>query len=130
MVLHSIMVYATGSVKAFPKAGSPPSKYDAQGLALGASTKPSAVGQFPAIRVYPLKFEQSSVRKRWFWKWMLLGGIALHPLILGAMWFVDVATKSGWHAAATMLTICAGGTAFEGIVLSGIINHFRPETPE
>lgn len=47
MLLHSIMVYATGSVKAFPKAGSPPSKYDAQALALGASSKQSVVGQFP-----------------------------------------------------------------------------------
>jgi len=71
-------------------------------------------------------YEKRNLRKSWFWKAMLLVALVPHPAILAGMWMVDVSTKTKWHAAATMLLICALAVVLEFMILDKIVDHFRP----
>jgi len=75
---------------------------------------------------YPRQYERKNLRRMWFWKAMLLVALVPHPVILAGMWFVDVSTKTKWHEAATMLSVCAVASILEFVVLNKIVNYFRP----
>jgi magnesium-transporting ATPase (P-type) len=75
---------------------------------------------------YPRWYEKRNLRKSWFWKAMLLVALVPHPAILAVMWFVDVSTKTKWHATASMLAICAMAGVLDFVMLNKIVDHFRP----
>jgi len=75
---------------------------------------------------YPRWYEKRNLRRFWFWKAMLLVAVVLHPAILVAMWVVDVSTKTKWHEAATMLSVCAVAGIVEFPLLNKIVDYLRP----
>jgi hypothetical protein len=75
---------------------------------------------------YPRWYEKRNLNKAWLWKALAVTALVLHPAILTGMWLVDVWTKTQWHDAATMLSVCAAGVILEGPILNKIFNYFRP----
>ena len=74
---------------------------------------------------YPRQYQRKNLRKMWFWKAIMLGALVLHPVVLAGMWFVDVSTKTKWHEATTMLSVCAVAGILEFVVLNKIVKYFR-----
>jgi len=75
---------------------------------------------------YPRWYEKKNLGRSWFWKAMLLVAVVLHPAILAGMWLVDVSTKTKWHEAATMLSVCAVAGILEFPLLNKIVDYLRP----
>jgi len=75
---------------------------------------------------YPRHYERKSLGKAWFRKAILLAFVLPHPAILSLMWFIDVAAKSKWREAATMMSVCAVTFVLDGVVLLKIVKFFRP----
>jgi magnesium-transporting ATPase (P-type) len=75
---------------------------------------------------YPRWYEKKNLGKSWFWKAMLFVAVVLHPAILAGMWLVDVSTRTKWHQAATMLSVCAVAGIVELPLLNRILDYFRP----
>jgi len=76
--------------------------------------------------VYPRKYERRNLRRLWFWKAMLVVAFPVHPVILAAMWFIDVWEKTEWHEATTMLIIMVVASMIEAPLLYKIVDFFRP----
>lgn len=75
---------------------------------------------------YPRQYARKSLSKAWFRKAMILSFVVMHPAILSLMWFVDVSTKTQWHASRTMLSICAVSFILEATLLLRIVKAFQP----
>ncbi len=77
--------------------------------------------------VYPRRYERNNLKRPWFWKAMLVVALVVHPVILAAIWLVDIWEKTKWHEATTMLTVTLVALAIEAPLLYKIVGSFRPE---
>jgi hypothetical protein len=74
----------------------------------------------------PFRNNKRFVKKWWFWKAMLGGGVLVHPLFLAGMWYLDVENSSFVRSAATLMLLVFVAGVLESIILGSIVNRFRP----
>jgi hypothetical protein len=73
----------------------------------------------------PFRDQQGKVRKRWFWKTMLQCGVAVHPLFLAGMWYLDVTYPSFVIGGATLILLVFVASVLESIILKSLVSRFQ-----
>jgi hypothetical protein len=74
----------------------------------------------------PLQMQPQNAKQRWFWKIMLRGGIAVHPLFLAGMWYLDVTHPVFVAGTGTVFFDGFVASVIEIVVLGTIVKRFRP----
>jgi hypothetical protein len=75
----------------------------------------------------PFRNERESVKHRWFWKVMVLGGLPIHMLFMTSMWYLDRRYRSFTFGGGTLFLLVFAVCVAESIMLGSIVNRFRPE---
>jgi hypothetical protein len=74
----------------------------------------------------PFRNKKLEVKKWWFWRAMLIGGIPIHPLFLYGMWYLDRTNTSFVNGAATLFLLVLVAGVLESIILGNVVNRFLP----
>jgi hypothetical protein len=74
----------------------------------------------------PFRNEKREVKRWWFWKAMLMGGIPIHTLFLGGMWYLDRTYGSFVISGATLFSLVFATAVLESIVLGNFVKRFLP----
>jgi hypothetical protein len=77
----------------------------------------------------PYDFRQKDLKKRWYWKSMLIGGALIHPLFLGGLWFLDSRFPIFVGGSGTIFLMAILLGPLEGIILASIVKRFSPSGP-
>jgi hypothetical protein len=74
----------------------------------------------------PFRNKKQAVTEWRFWKGMLLGGIAIHPLVLAGIYYLDVSNSSFVESGATLFLVIFVASVLESIVLKSVASRFQP----
>jgi hypothetical protein len=75
----------------------------------------------------PFRNRRLYVRRWWFWKAMIIGGIPIHSLFLGMMWHLDRTYSSFVVSGATLFLLVFVAGVLESIILGNFVNRFLPD---
>jgi hypothetical protein len=78
----------------------------------------------------PFRNEKQNVKKRWFWKAILIGGILMHPALMLALWNLDGAHPSLVTGGGGVFGVTFLVAVLESIMIGSIVNRYRPKDEE